>query len=54
MKSRRRSRTVFVKNETTQEAYADYFENKDIEKNKNEKKYGILSSLLNYFKCFTT
>lgn len=50
----RRTAAVFVKNETTQEAYADYFQNNNTEiKNKNSSG-DILRYLLNYFYCFST
>ena len=54
MYSGRRSGAVFVKNEETQEAYADYFKNNNTEiKNKNSSS-GILRYFLNCFNCFST
>tara|TARA_B100001287_G_scaffold276756_2_gene289224 strand:- start:5993 stop:6157 length:165 start_codon:yes stop_codon:yes gene_type:complete len=54
MYSGRRSGAVFVKNEATQEAYADYFENNNNEIKKKNSSGGILRYLLNYFSCFST
>ena len=54
MYSGRRTAAVFVKNDATQEAYANYFENNDKETKKKKSSGGILRYLLNYFYCFST